>query len=137
MIYEYLCANGHSFEMVLPARDYKCKQICACGAVGERVISIPRLVSVQGEVNYDSPIDGRPITSRAQRREDLARNNCQEYDPEMRKDADRFRKRKTDELERSFDQTIEHEIEKMPVRKKERLANELQNGATAEIVRKT
>lgn len=34
---------------------------------------------------YRSPIDGRPITSRSHRREDLKRNNCVEYDDSMRK----------------------------------------------------
>lgn len=30
---------------------------------------------------YTSPIDGTLITSRSQRREDLKRNNCVEWDP--------------------------------------------------------
>jgi hypothetical protein len=30
---------------------------------------------------YSSPIDGRMITSRSERREDLKRNNCIEVDP--------------------------------------------------------
>jgi hypothetical protein len=30
---------------------------------------------------YESPIDGRVITSRSQKREDLKRNNCIEVDP--------------------------------------------------------
>jgi len=30
---------------------------------------------------YRSPIDGRPITSRSERREDLKRNGCVEVDP--------------------------------------------------------
>ena len=37
---------------------------------------------VQSDIaEYRSPIDGRPITSRAQRREDLRRNGCVEADP--------------------------------------------------------
>jgi hypothetical protein len=32
---------------------------------------------------YRSPIDGRLITSRSHRREDLKRNNCVEWDPSM------------------------------------------------------
>lgn len=31
--------------------------------------------------HYHSPIDGRLITSRSERREDLKRNNCVEVDP--------------------------------------------------------
>jgi hypothetical protein len=30
---------------------------------------------------YKSPIDGKMITSRSERREDLARNNCVPYEP--------------------------------------------------------
>jgi hypothetical protein len=33
---------------------------------------------------YESPIDGRLITSRSWRREDLKRNNCYEVDPPKR-----------------------------------------------------
>lgn len=33
--------------------------------------------TIQSDIpEYRSPIDGRPITSRSHRREDLARNNC-------------------------------------------------------------
>lgn len=54
--------NGR--PMPVPARD----EVCA-----PRVISdIP---------DYRSPIDGKPITSRSQRRYDLESNNCVEVDP--------------------------------------------------------
>jgi hypothetical protein len=33
--------------------------------------------------DYVSPVDGRLISGRAQRREDLKRNNCVEYEPSM------------------------------------------------------
>lgn len=33
--------------------------------------------------DYTSPIDGRLISGRAQRREDLKRNNCVEWEPSM------------------------------------------------------
>ena len=32
---------------------------------------------------YRSPIDGKPITSRSQRREDLESNGCVEYEPSL------------------------------------------------------
>jgi hypothetical protein len=45
-------------------------------------ISAPR---VQRDIaEYRSPIDGRPITSRSERREDLRRNGCVEVDPPRR-----------------------------------------------------
>ena len=115
--YEYSCKEGHIFERAIPVSDYQSKQTCDCGAEGRRIISIPRLVSVQRECNYDSPIDGRPITSRKQRLEDLARNNCREYDPGMRQDADRFRKQSDAALDRAVDKTVDAAIEAMPVKK--------------------
>lgn len=32
---------------------------------------------------YQSPVDGRWITSRSERRDDLKRNNCVEYEPSL------------------------------------------------------
>jgi hypothetical protein len=39
---------------------------------------------------YRSPIDGRPITSRSARREDLKRNGCVEYEPSMKPKHPKF-----------------------------------------------
>ena len=45
----------------------------------------PRVVSDIPE--YRSPIDGKPITSRSHRREDLKRNGCVEWEPGIGKAA--------------------------------------------------
>ena len=45
-------------------------------------ICAPMIISDIPE--YRSPIDGRPITSRTHRREDLKRNDCVEVDPPKR-----------------------------------------------------
>lgn len=137
MIYEYSCPLGHHFERVLPAADYQSRQVCECGAIGRRIISVPRLVSVQKECNYDSPIDGRPITSWKQREEDLARSGCRPYDPGMRQDVDRFHKQVDAELDRSVDAHIDAAFEKMPARQREQLENEVKSGASAEIIRRS
>lgn len=44
-------------------------------------IVMPTVISDIPE--YRSPIDGRPITSRSHRKEDLKRNNCVEYEPSL------------------------------------------------------
>lgn len=129
-LYEYECERGHVFERVQPVAQCSDPQPCDCGQTGRRIIS--RTVGfVQRECVYDSPIDGRPITSWAQRREDMARNNCQEYDPGMRQDFDRRIAREDAQLDAKFDATIEAEIERLPVRKRERLQAELDSGAIA------
>lgn len=129
-IYEYNCKHGHHFERTLHHTDYKTPQTCECGAEGRRILSLP-ILKIPQDIRYDSPIDGRPITSEKKRREDLARSGCRPYDPEMKKDAERFRQREQDRLEAAVDATVEESIERMPSRDKERLANELVGGAEA------
>lgn len=51
-------------------------------------IAMPMIVSDIPE--YRSPIDGRPITSRSHRREDLARNNCVPYEPSLKPKHPKF-----------------------------------------------
>jgi hypothetical protein len=46
-----------------------------------RPISCPTVISDIPE--YRSPIDGRMITSRSERRDDLKRNGCVEYEPSL------------------------------------------------------
>lgn len=89
------------------------------------------------DVCYDSPIDGRHITSRAARQEDLARSGCIEYDPEMKKDAAARRAESESNLEKSVDDHVEREFAAMPIKKKETLFAEIQAGVTVEPVRQT
>ena len=95
------------------------------------------MVFVRGDICYDSPIDGRPITSHAARREDMARAGCIEYDPGMKQDADRKHREREAALDASIEASVEADFQKMPSAKRERLANELAAGVTAEPVRLT
>lgn len=134
--YEYLCAHCEAeFERVLPVAEYQVPQLCECGRKAKRVISAPMLAFAQRECVYDSPVDGRPITSWAQRRDDLARHGCQEYDPGMKQDYHRRLEREQNELERRVDATVEAAVDKMSVRKREALQNDLDRGANAEYLR--
>ena len=136
-IYEYECACGNAFDRYFPASKYLEPQACTCGQTALKVIRTPPIGFVQKDICYDSPIDGRPITSMAARREDLARNGCVEYDPEMRKDYTRRVEADEKRLEQSVDALLEREIAALPSRKQEKLAAELQGGVTADIVRQT
>lgn len=102
---------------------------------GHRFLPLP-MAFVQRDVCYDSPIDGRPITNRQARIDDLARSNCIEYDPGMKQDYQRRLQEKDAALDRAVDQHVEREWECMPSRKKEKLTAELEGGLTAEIARK-
>ena len=132
--YEFVCPEGHKFERVLRVADYNVPQGCECGLYAKRQISIP-MVFVSQEIRYESPIDGKVITTRQQRQEDFARNNCVEYDPEMKKDVERRQAEKEAKLERAVDETVEREIHSMTPRSREKLTAELEGGITAEVVR--
>lgn len=133
--YEYTCKAGHHFERILPVADYQTPQTCECGKQGRRIISLPLAGFVQRECRYDSPVTGKPISSWKQRRQDLAENNCREYDPEMRTDYDNRAKRSNEALEKSFDATVDKIYDSLPTRKREQLDSELRSGADATIER--
>lgn len=136
--YEFSCSNGHSFEEFLPVARMQTPYACPCGARTRRLITAPLLVLAQAECRYDSPIDGTPITSWSQRREDLARHNCQEYDPQMKTDYLRRQKESEQALEREVDESVEKAIAQMPYRERARLHSELvEQGMTAEVERLT
>jgi hypothetical protein len=93
------------------------------------------MVFVSQEIRYESPIDGKVITTKQQRQDDLARHGCIPYDPEMKKDAARRQVESEKKLEAAMDATIEKTIHEMPSRKREKLTAELQGGVTADYVR--
>lgn len=132
--YEFVCPEGHKFDRVLKVAGYNVPQGCECGLYAKRQISIPT-VFVSQDIRYESPIDGKVITNRQQRQDDLARNGCIPYDPEMRVDVERRKIDSEKSLEASVDRTVEKIIHEMPTRKREQLAVELQSGAGADYQR--
>ena len=80
------------------------------------------MIIYRGEMAYESPITGKAITSMAQRREDMARAGCVEYDPEMKTDYTRRMAREEAELESKFDSSIDQAIATLPVKSRENLA---------------
>lgn len=136
-VYQYHC-NGcdTDFDQYLPYHDHVNYMKCSCGVIANQVITGIMLIKPR-TVHYDSPIDGTHITSEAARRQDLAKNDCIEYDPGMREDADAKAVAEERQLDKSIDQTMDAEIHKMPSRKKEQLAAELSAGANPDVVRST
>lgn len=132
-LYDFICSAGHKFDRFLKLAEYDAPQTCECGATASKQLSAPRVVpDIQA---YQSPIDGRVINSRAQRREDLRRNGCVEYEPSMKEHAARARAREEQELDAAVDATVEKEIYEMPAPKRERLISELEAGSDIEFVR--
>jgi len=124
------------FDKYLPVSQYLDAQRCQCGAIARKIITPPTLI-IAPNVHYDSPIDGRPITSMAARREDLARSSCSPYDPDIKQDYHRRIEKSERDLEKAVEETVDRELSQMPARKREKLEAELNGGITAEPVRVT
>lgn len=123
--YEYSCQCGARFDRFLAIKDYKQPQSCECGNTGKRVISVPLMVTVQQNVEYESPTSGRTITSMRQRANDMAKSDCIEYDPGMKQDYKKRIEEGNEKLEKSMMDTVDREIAKMPPKKREALASEV------------
>lgn len=131
-LHDFQCPLGHVSEHSVPAGTEE--EMCFCGRWARKVFlrfPLSRVV----DVSYQSPIDGRPITTKAAREEDLARSECLPYDPGMRQDAERRRAASEAAFDRSVEETVEAEIHRMPARKREKLAAELEAGVDAAVTR--
>ncbi len=135
-LHDYRCASCDEVtERFVKMADLDLPQRCHCGLTLQRLISAP---FVRGDLpGYTSPVDGRWIEGRSQRREDLRRNHCVEYDPGMKTEAERRRVSQDNQLEKDVENTLDAEISKMPARKRELLEQEVRAGASAELVRMT
>lgn len=133
-VYEYKCAAEHLFDRFLKLAQYQEPQTCECGQAAVKIIRTPSTLRPDIPA-YTSPVDGRWVNSRAQRREDLKRNGCVEWDPDRESDQRRYREQADTTLESKLEETVEREITAMPLRKRETLAAELVGGAEAPIVR--
>ena len=74
---------------------------------------------------YESPIDGRIIEGRAQRREDLKRNGCREYDPGMKQDAKRNNRENNERLDRIIGESVERMYNQLSDTKRKQLDREM------------
>jgi hypothetical protein len=134
-LHDFRCERGHiTEEFVAQGVD---EITCACYLPATKVFLTAPMAFVQPDICYDSPIDGRPITSKQAREEDLARSNCIPYDPEMKTDYRRRVEREEQELEKSLDATVDAELAAMPARKREKLQAELEGGMNATMERMT
>jgi len=135
--YRYACPNGHTFELFLTLVDHVSNWACrGCTERAQQVITAPLMVKVAQDVCYDSPIDGRAITSWDARQEDLKRSNCVPYDPEQKTDAANRRKQEEAALDTLIETHAEQVTEKMTTAQRGKIYSELtEQGKTAEIVR--
>jgi hypothetical protein len=104
--------NPRTGELV-PAALYRREAPRACADV---VRDLP---------DYESPIDGRVVSGRAQRREDLARNHCRPYEDGEREQAERARKADDAALDARVSETVDRWWDKATSEDREALAHAL------------
>ena len=129
-LHDFMCAKGHVTERLVQA-GVELDSCAACGAWARKVFLTPPMSFVREDVRYESPIDGRPITSYQQHLEDLARSNSVVYESGIKQDQERNERMRDAALERSVDETVDREIALMPAAKREKLVAELEGGFTA------
>ena len=133
-LYTYKCrVSGETFDRIAPMAASADPRICACGAVGDRVIS-PTRINKDYE-DYTCPVTGKLISGRVAHEENLKRTGSRVFEPG---EKDAMMRRKAAE-EAAFDKKIEDSVEQaidaLPSAKREALANEMTAGVTAEVVR--
>ena len=144
-IYTYQCQQGHEYERFYSIKHHRSTETClACyfhdGTImlASQIITAPILVKVAPDICYDSPVDGRVISSWSAREEDLKRHHCRPYDPAMKQDAERFRNESQAKVEAAMDETVAEAITKMPTKERGKLYTDLtEKGLTADIIRTT
>lgn len=127
-LYELRCNNGHKFDRFIKLANIDEPQVCECNAPAHRVLSACMFsIDATNFPAYQSPTTGRVITSKAQRREDMAVSGCVEYEPSLIKHQEQRIAREDAELDKKVDEHIEKTIYEMPTAKKERLAAEVEH----------
>lgn len=84
--------------------------------------------------SYVSPASGKVISSYRQRREDMLKTGCVDYEPSLKKECDQRIKCEERQLDKAVDETVEREIDSMPGREREKLGKELESN-NIEVVR--
>lgn len=133
-LHDFMCVGGHITE-ALVAQGVNLIECQACGRDAGKVFLKAPAGYVQGDIHYESPVDGRPITSKQARIEDLARHNCVPYEPSMKADHMRRLAKADEQLGRDVESHFDAAVAQMPARKREVLEQELRSGADIEFTR--
>ena len=136
--YVLKCTNGHRFDKFLPLENYNDTQVCDCGAEAKR-ITVPTMISpdIANWDRYLSPATGKLITSHKERREDMKRSGCVDYEPTLKDEVKKSHRNDELKLEKDLDNTVESIFSQMPSQKREMLERELSSGVDLEYTRGT
>lgn len=135
-LYEYECDCGERFERYLPISEYDVIQFGTCGATAKKIFTKVSRAIIQPDICYDSPIDGRPITTWRQRKEDLHRNGCIPLDADLKKEIENIKNNNENSFYKKIDDFVDRQIHSLDSKRMENLSNEIDRGVALEYNRK-
>lgn len=108
--YTFVCAQCRKVEdVVLRVSERDNPRVCGCEEPMQRLsVYAPMLGGVEFR-EYVSPATGRLISSPAQERDELARNNCVIDEPGMKQDIQRNRARSEEESDAHIERLVSTE----------------------------
>ena len=134
-LYTYQCPTcSRKREILKPLvhldRPEKCLN---CGFAMNRMLSAPLVLG--DYPGYNCPITGDWIEGRKAHIENLKKHGCRVYEPGETEQAKASAAFAEKQLESSIESTVEEFIEKLPTRKREQLATELESGVDVGVIR--
>lgn len=134
-LYDFICGGGHIFERYVSLAAFEETQFCHCGREARRKVCAP---FVRGDLpGYASPITGEWISGRVQRKEDLRKHGCVEWEPGFAERSAAAHRQREEKLESSMLETFDREVANLPSRKRDALAGEIEGGLDVSIERRT
>jgi putative FmdB family regulatory protein len=133
-LYDYRCQTCGTMQAVFKRIDERdLPEVCHCFGQMKRVFSAP---AVRGDyAGYECPITGAWIEGKRAHEENLKRHGCRVLEAGETSAVAKYRQQEDEAFERAIGETVDAEIARMPARKREALAAEMEAGVTADIVR--
>lgn len=135
-MYDYRCGFCDAIQPVFKKiSELDLPEACSCGAVMERIISAPMVRP--DYAGYACPITGKWIEGRRAHTENLKKHGCRLLEKGEREENERRRQEDDEKLEATLFNTFAEEVKRLPARKREILAGELEAGADVPLYRST
>lgn len=118
-IYEAVCMDCGKYHEYVRKADH-CHETPFCCGVQTRKVILSAPMGIVDIPAYESPATGKMITSRAERREDLKRSGCREWEgiESERRESERQKKYQEEKQEAALDRTVRQAWADLPPSKK-------------------
>jgi putative FmdB family regulatory protein len=134
--YHYRCPEGHTIQRITTMREHKNTATCNCGKIAQQIIISAPMGFVKGDLPvYTCPITDKPITSRKEHEENLARHGCRILESGEKEEAERYRKQVEADLDAKVEATAVEFVEKLPTESREQLGRALDSGLDVSVER--